>query len=276
LKFLVEFLGSEFGLLNPVFFVGMVWAAVAFWRRGVQDPRQVYFLSMGAPLFLAYLLWTLHSRVLPNWIAPSILPLFCLTVVYWDTRWRLGREQVKRWLYAGLGLGLPLVILGHDNTPVAKLLGRPLPVKLDVLHRARGWDDVARVVGQARQSLLTEGKPVFIIAADYSLAGEISFYLPEAKAAVSGTPLVYCLTSATPQNQFYFWPGYAGRRGENAIFVRELDRDRPDSLPPPDQLEAEFESVKDVGVARVLYHNRDLLWPLQLIECRGLRRKAKG
>ena len=34
LKYLGDFLGSEFGLLNPVYFVATVWAAIAFWRRG--------------------------------------------------------------------------------------------------------------------------------------------------------------------------------------------------------------------------------------------------
>ena len=53
-----EFIGAELGLLNPVFFVGFVWAAIAFWRRHRHDPRLVYFFSMGAPLFLACIVST--------------------------------------------------------------------------------------------------------------------------------------------------------------------------------------------------------------------------
>jgi 4-amino-4-deoxy-L-arabinose transferase-like glycosyltransferase len=271
LKFPGDFLASEAGLLNPIFFAAMVWAAMAFWRRGRHNPRLVYLFSMGAPLFLAYLLYTLHSRVMPNWIAPAVLPLYCLMVIYWDTQWRLGQARVKGWLLAGLGLGLPLVILGHNTDGVGKLIGRPLPVKLDVLHRVRQWQEVAAVVARARQKLLAEGKPVFIIAGHYGLAGEISFYLPEAKAGVPDHPLVYCLSSANPDNQFYFWPGYRRRQGENAIFVRELDRARPAPTPPPARLGQEFESVTDLGVHQVLYQNRYLLRPLQIFECRALR-----
>ena len=106
LRYLGEFLGAEAGLLNPIFFGATVWAAIAFWRRGRHDPRLVYFFSMGAPLFLAYLLHSFRSRVLPNWIAPSVLPLFCLMVIYWDTRWRLGAARIKPWLIAGLGAGI--------------------------------------------------------------------------------------------------------------------------------------------------------------------------
>jgi hypothetical protein len=208
---------------------------------------------------------------MPNWIAPAVLPLFCLMVIYRDTQWRMGRAQIKGWLAAGLGLGLPLVILAHNTDGLAKLIGRPLPVKLDVLHRVRQWRQVAVVVGQARQQLLAEGKSVFIIAGHYGLAGELSFYLPEAKAGVPDDPLVYCLTSGPPDNQFYFWPGYSRRQGQNALYVRELDRDQPLPKPPPAQLEMEFQSVTNLGVHNVLYQGRYLLRPLQIFECRGLR-----
>lgn len=270
LKYLVEFLGAEAGLLNPVFFGATVWAAIAFWRRGRHDPRLVYFFSMGAPVFLVYLLHSLRARVLPNWIAPSVLPLFCFMVIYWDAKWRLGAARLKPWLVAGLGLGFAAVILGHDTDLVQKLTGRRLPVNQDPLHRVREWSGVARVAGEARQELLAEGKPVFIIADHYGLTGEISFYLPEARAAVTREPIVFYQASRVPQNQFFFWPGYEHRQGENAIFVSELDRDWQNVPPPPPHLVRAFESVTPLGVRNVLYHDR-VLRPLQLFACRGLR-----
>ena len=270
LRYLFEFIGAEAGLLNPIFFVATVWAAIAFWRRGRYDPRLVYFLSMGAPLFLAYLLYSFRSRILPNWIAPSVLPLFCLMVIYWDTRWRLGAARIKPWLIAGLALGFVTVMLGHDTNLIKKLTGQMLPVNLDPLHRVRGWREVARVAGEARQGLLAEGKPVFIIGDHYSLVGEISFYLPEAKAAVTTDPLVFFRTDPQAVNQFFFWPGYENRKGQNAIFVRGLDRSRPRPRPAPPEVEQQFESVTEVGVTNVLYDRR-VLWPIQIFACRGLR-----
>jgi hypothetical protein len=270
LKPLGEFLGSEVGLLNPIFFIGTVWATVAFWRRSRHDPRLVYFFSMGAPLFLVYLGHSLRSRVLPNWIAPSVLPLFCLMVIYWDTRWRLGAAKIKPWLVAGLALGFVAVALAHNTDLLQKLTGRRLPVNQDPLHRVREWSEVARVAGEARRDLLAEGKPVFIIASHYGLAGEISFYLPEANAAATQQPLVFCQTIGVPSNQFYFWPGYENRKGQNAVFVCELDRDRKFDPPIPPELEQEFESVTDLGVREVLYYGR-VIRPLQIFACRGLR-----
>jgi hypothetical protein len=71
-------------------------------------------------------------------------------------------------------------------------------------------------------------------------------------------------------NQFYFWPGYQDRKGQNAIFIRELERDRTLDPPVPQELLWQFESVTPLGVRNVLYHGR-VLRPLQIYACRGLR-----
>ena len=266
-----EFLGSEAGLLNPVFFIGMIWAAVAFWRRNRRNPLLVYLFSMGAPVFIAYFLQAIRNRVLPNWIAPSVLPLFCLMAVYWDTRWRLGVGQVKTWLKTGLILGFTVVILAHNTNLVQRFTGHYLPLSIDILRRAREWDTSAQAVGAARRALLEEGKPVFIIADNYGLAGEFTFYLPEARLSVKDEPMVYARSSDLPENQFFFWPGYASRKGENAVYVRELRYNHPVPEPPPSRLLAEFDSVSDMGVSNILYHGQYVMRPLQFYACRGLK-----
>ena len=232
LRFMGDFIGMEFGLLNPVFFVATVWAAVAMWRRARHNPRLVYCFSMGAPLFLVYFFYSLRSRLLPNWIAPSIVPLFCMMVIYWDMRWRLGSPHIKRWLITGLSLGFVAVIFAHNTDLTKKLTGHYLPVNVDPLHRVRAWDNVAQTVGQAREQLLAEGKPVFLLGNHYGIVSLITFYLPEAKALVRDTPMVYFRTSIVPVNQYYFWPSYSQRKGENALFVNELSRKGPDSQGP--------------------------------------------
>jgi len=264
----LEFLGVEFLLFNPVFFVAMVWACIVFWRRSRHDPRLVYFFCMGAPVFLAYFLYSFHSRILPNWIAPSVLPLFCLMVGYWDKQWRLGLRPLKRALVAGLGIGLPLIVIGHETEMIGKLTGHLLPVNQDPLHRARGWKDVARLATAARRELLAEGKPVLLIADHYRLASEILFYLPEAEKG--DIQFVFRRTTSVPKDQFYFWPGYSDHKGQNAIFIMELDRNESDIRLPPDQVCKEFESVENLGIREVLDHKR-LLWRLQFFACRGLR-----
>jgi membrane-associated phospholipid phosphatase len=289
---LASFLGVEAFLLNPIFFVATVWACIAFWRRGRHDPRLVYLFSMGAPLFLIYMLYTVHSAVKPNWIAPSVLPLLCVGVIYWETRWRLGLRTLKGWLIAGLAIGFGIVAFMHEPDLVQHIVGRPLPPKVDPLTRVRAYHEMAAMVEAARDKLLAEGKPVFIIGAHYGTTGHLSFYIPEARTNVAENPIVYYQTPTNANNQFYFWPGYKGNRtGENAIYVKEIGmpglkknwpwlwlkgvpmedliRQEREPKAAPDFLSQEFDSIKYLGVYPVYYRGR-VFHTIQLIECRNL------
>lgn len=289
LRFFFDFLGAETILLNPFFFLPMIWAAFAFWRKRRNDPRLVYLFSMGAPLFLVYLLLTAHSRVLPNWIAPSVIPLFCMSVIYWDDIVRRSRLLTVLQTIGIVG-GIALVVIIHDTDLIGKIGGRPLPPKPDPLTRVRAYSEVAKIVGQAREQLLAEGKPVFIVTDHYGRGGEISFYLPEAKARVQSDPMVYTVETGKPGDQFYFWPHYGDtRKGQNAIFVREIPgpplvegwfwkwlRGEMNLLahkaagePPPEILKRQFDSVTDLGLHRALYRGR-VFHTIQIFECRNL------
>ncbi|MBE7504049.1 MAG: glycosyltransferase family 39 protein [Verrucomicrobiales bacterium] len=268
LRFVWDFLGAMLGLLNPVFFLGLGWAGFHVWRRRRLHPLGLYLLLMGAPVFLGYAAFTLYGRVLPNWIAVSVVPLFAVLILYGEARWRTNE---RRWLkpawVAGLTLGLTAVTLLHESNWIAKLTGQPLPARLDPLRRVRDWDQVARVVGEERRKLAEEGRPVFVIGDHSGVTGLVSFYLPEAKQAVqAGAPFVFVRSADHPENQFFFWPGYAERRGQNAIYV--IDTDRP--VPAPERLVREFESVTDLGVRDITSRGR-VMKRLQLFACRGLR-----
>ena len=221
-----------------------------------------------------------------------MVPLFCLMVAYWDSRWRAGVRAVKPWLTGALVFGFFAAIILHESNLIGKLVGRPLPGEKDTLRRVRAWKETAAVVDAARQKLEREGKPAFIIADHYGMAGLFSFYVPEARAALQTKPIVYYQTSLVPDNQFYFWPGYRGHHtGENAIFVIEhgpvdlradwwwrwlsgkelvYDAEQPMPSAAPELLTKEFESVTDLGVQDVKFRGR-VFRRVQLFECRGLR-----
>jgi membrane-associated phospholipid phosphatase len=266
LRFFWEFLGAELGVLNPVYFGAVLVAMVIFWRRYRQDKLLVYLFSMGAPLFLFYWAYSIHSRVLPNWIVPAVIPLFCLMIICYERRRASGDKSVVRWLGAGLAFGAVAVIILHDTDLIGKIAGRKLPGRMDPLHRVRAWKDTARRAGEARQRLLAEGKPVFIICDHYGLVGQITFYLPEAKTNLLVNPVVYYQSSEVPDNQYYFWPGYQERKGENAIYIWWSDY----PAPPPERLRREFSSVEDLGVQEIPDPQRPFR-RLQFFACRGLR-----
>jgi 4-amino-4-deoxy-L-arabinose transferase-like glycosyltransferase/membrane-associated phospholipid phosphatase len=289
LRYFWDFSYSELALLNPIFFIGALWAMIGFWKFRRERPLWLFFFCMGAPVFLGYWLYSFHSRVLPNWIAPAILPLFCLMVAYWDERRRVARP----FLAIGLALGFFAVAIVYQSNLAGKITGQLLPGEKDPSRRVRAWKQAAAFVETEREKLRREGRPAFIICSHYGITGLYSFYLSEAKAAIESEPLVYSMDSDKPENQFYFWPEYdylKHRKGQNAIFVSEVDpypleRDWfwkwlmhepveygkiPPPQPAPSQLLQQFESVTDLGEREIkigdrVFH-REHLWA-----CHNLR-----
>lgn len=287
LKYFFEFPGAQAGFLNPVFFVAMLWASFAFWKRRAEKPLWLFLACMGAPLFYGYWLYSFHSRVQANWPVAAVPPLFCLAALYWQGR----PVAAKRLLISGLLIGLPVVALLH-NTSLTKFLFAPLPGDVDISHRAEGWRETAQAVEIERRNFNTNG---FIIADDYGAAGLYSFYSPSARKAVgSPTPLVYCFRGDQPGNQFYFWDEYDYRKhrhGENAIYVDHLDAYKPESgwlwkwfrhepityrdIPllgrVPPQLAKQFETVTNLGVREIKIGDGRVFHRVQIFGCYNLK-----
>jgi hypothetical protein len=266
-RFFLEFLGAESFVLNPVFFVGLTWAAIVIWLKRPRNLLLIYLCCMGAPLFLFYLGYTVRARVQPNWIAPSVLPLLAVMLIYWNTRWELGSRAVRRFLITGIAVGWICVVPLHDTRLIEKVTGKALSWKLDPLTRVLGWKETARAVSQARAELMTDGKPVFIIGGHYGIASLLTFYTQEAKECVRTKPFVYCEATDTPANQFYFWPGYETRQHQNAIYVAPADGSRTE---PPPSVQRQFASITDLGEREVQYKGR-FMHRVHLFACRDLR-----
>ena len=270
LRYFWDFISQEFGLLNPVFFIGAIWAMIGFWRFRRERPLWLYFFCMGAPVFAGHFLYSFHSRILPNWVAPSVLPMFCLMMVYWNQKFRSGWRLVKPVFAAGVVMGIFAIAMMYQSNLIARIAGQPLPGEIDPSRRVRAWDVEAKLVETAREKLAAEGRPAFIIAGHYGITGLYSFYIPQAHDALKSVPLVYSADSDTPVNQFYFWPEYnylGQRNGQNAIFVAEADLYKledgwvwkwlahqpvnhagtPTPVTLPSRIAQEFESVTDLG-----------------------------
>jgi 4-amino-4-deoxy-L-arabinose transferase-like glycosyltransferase/membrane-associated phospholipid phosphatase len=269
LRYFWDYILQECGLLNPIFFVGAIWAMIGFWKFRRERPLWLYLFCMGAPVFLGHLLYSFHSRILPNWIAPSILPMFCLMVVYWDEKIRRGARFVKPVFAAGVLLGLLAIAVMYQSNLIGKLAGELLPGEKDPSRRVRGWSVEAKLVEAERDKLAAEGKQAFIIAGHYGITGLYSFYNLQARAALKSKPLVYAADADSPENQFYFWPEYdytGQRKGQNAIYVSEatlyklddgwlgkwlahepLNHTAPPPVSLPSRIASAFESVTDLG-----------------------------
>lgn len=306
LRFFLEFLAAQWGVLNPVFFAAAVGAIVWFLRgrpgRGGQagnPPRldrpalMIYLFCMGPTVFLGHLLYSFYARVQANWAAPAVVPMFCLMALYWERRWRAGARWDRAWLATGFAIGFAVLAWMHEPKILEKLVSRPLPPDLDPLRRVRAWSETAQVVEAERKRLGAEGKPAFVIAHHYGLTGLLAFYTPAAQAAAGTNPEVYYVTSREPRNQLYFWPHYRyreHRKGQHAIYVVEVlprsavgawvrstltGSPQPEPAAPqdppklPPELTAEFASVTDLGLHPVQLRGRVYRW-LHLYACRDL------
>ncbi|HVU28200.1 MAG TPA: glycosyltransferase family 39 protein [Verrucomicrobiae bacterium] len=294
LRFLWDYLFSEFALLNPVFFIGAIWAMFAFWKQRREHPLWLYFFCMSAPILLGHLIYSLHSRILPNWIAPAILPAFILMGLYWNARLQNGSRLVKPFLAIGLLIGFFAVAILYDHNLVGKIAGQPLPGERDPSHRVREWKQAVSLVEAEREKLQAQShQSTFILCDHYGITGLFSFYLPAAKAALHTQPLVYSALSDQPVNQFYFWPEYdyrATRKGENAIYAEELNpyslergwfwkwlahepiryQEIPAPESTPETIADQFQTVTDLGIKEIKSGNR-VLHRIHLWACYNLK-----
>jgi len=293
LRYVWDFLFTQAGLLNPIFFVGMLWATFAFWRQRREQPLWLYLFCMGAPLYFGYWLYALHSRVLPNWPVAAVLPLFCLMAGYWAERRRAGCKWFKPFVAVGLVLGIFAVTIMYQSNLIGKIFGEPLPGEVDPLRRVRAWKPAAALVESEREKLQARGKPAFVISDHYGMTALFSFYLPNARAALKSEPLIYCVDMGVPKNQLYFWPEYdyrAHRKGQNALYVYETDNPSlehgwiwkwllhqpvaygsfPPPVPTPPQALEQFESVTDLGEFQIKLGDR-VFRRLHLWACYGLK-----
>jgi len=292
-NFFRDFWLEEAPLLNPVFFIAALWAMFAFWRFRRERPLMLYLFCMSAPVFFGHAIYSLRSRILPNWIATAVPVMFMLMTVYWTDRLRAGSRVVKPALAAGLALGFCAVALLFDSRLVGKIAGAELPGAVDPSRRVSAWKPAAALVEAEREKLEEQGKPAFIIAGHYGITSLLTFYSPPARKALAlKWPLVYCVDSDAPENQFFFWPEYnyrAAREGENAIYVMDIGPDRlprgwswkwlrkqpiaagPASTPAtPQRLLAEFETVTDLGDREIRLDGR-VFHRLHLWACYGLK-----
>jgi 4-amino-4-deoxy-L-arabinose transferase-like glycosyltransferase/membrane-associated phospholipid phosphatase len=297
LEYLSGFLVKETVLLNP-FFALIFILAVLGWRRRERSELETYIFWMGFPVFFFYLLFTLHSAVLPNWIAPAVVPFFCFAGLRWDALHAAWPRLSGALLGAGTAAGLLAAVTLHDTGLLQKAFQRALPSRVDPLKRVEGWREFGRALASKRAGLADPGGGVFLIGDHYGITGLMSFYVPEAKSSVAAEPLAYYLDTGRPDNQFYFWPSYLDQRpGQNAIFVQSLENpglvagwfwkwiregdqpglERPlDNQAPalPAALLRQFRRVEDLGPLTVFYERRALHY-FRLYYCVDARRPGK-
>lgn len=234
-----QFVGEIFGVVSPLFGVGMVVATVGLLWKKHGDLRVRFLLSQSVPLVGLFLFFSLNKAGKSNWIAPALITGIILSVVFW--RDVITRRPAWRWgIGAAFALAFIMSVVMHDTSLLR------LPPESDPLRRAQGWKDFAAHVQRAR----LEHKASVLIGNHYDQASVMAFYLPD-------QPVTYLPPEEYGKSQFSLWPGYAVRDDTRALYVARVNPKRLD-FPLPRELQDQFGKIQMVDDFMSLHKGRPM------------------
>ena len=211
---LLEFLGSQFGVIGPLFFAALI--AILARPRALSEPRARLLAAFALPTLVLVLALSLLSRAEPNWAAPAYVSAIVL-VVAWalDHGWH-------RWVAAGITLNLAAAIALFGTADALAAIGVAVPARYDPLHRLRGW----RELGQSVGAILAAHPGLTLLADDRELLAALIYYVrPHPIGAVEWNPI------PGVTDQWRLVNNIGAHRGEDflAVTVHGLaDEMRPD------------------------------------------------
>ena len=175
---LLGFLGSQFGVVGPLFFAALI--AIVARPRIIAEPRARLLAAFTLPALAMMLTLSLLSRAEPNWAAPAYVSGIVLVVASTLSR---GWRRFVRWSIA-VNLAATVVLFGSADALAAA--GIVLPAKYDPLHRLRGW----RELGDRVAALLAANPGLTLMADDRELLAALIYYVrPHPFGAVEWNPI---------------------------------------------------------------------------------------
>jgi 4-amino-4-deoxy-L-arabinose transferase-like glycosyltransferase len=174
----LEFFGSQFGVIGPLFFLALI--ALVLRPRVLAERRGLLLAVFSLPTLAMMLGLSLLSRAQPNWAAPAYVSAIVLVVA-----WALDRGW-RRWVAVSIALNLAAATLLFGMADALAAIGVAVPAKYDPLHRLRGW----RELGQEVAPLLAAHPGLTLLADDRELLASLIYYVrPHPFAAVEWNPI---------------------------------------------------------------------------------------
>ena len=210
-----EFLGSQFGLITPLVWLGVLGAWWRYRQPRRASPSQWLLWCLGAAPFLFFAVLSLRTRIEGNWPAQAYLAGLLLLATDLDPASKFARRA--------LALAAFMALLVHVQA-IAPFL--PIPqsrFKMDTAARLDGWRQLADAV-ETQRSQLSPGS--FVACRTYQNAAELAFYLP-------GQPRSLIIQNGEINHQYRFWNPSTGSGldGRDAVIVTgqdwEVDEMRP-------------------------------------------------
>lgn len=262
---LMDFVGSQAGVLTPLLFFGFVsslcWAVQ---RRKLADRRLSFLFWMSVPVLLFFLAMTSKSKVQANWAVCG-----WLTAPALYSFWALGESarasfRVK-FFYAAIATCLLLSFL-LCVPELRAVIGIRIPASWDSqVNKMYGGEELARAVEAQADQMLAAGQTRPVIgAATYDIASRLAFY-------VNGKPRTKCFYLGTRENSYVLWNDEAGLKpGGAAVLVDDFEFGDPRRP----KFEGIFERVEPVAPGIDVYRRPVYEQPLHtyyLYRCYGYR-----
>ncbi|MFN3739526.1 MAG: glycosyltransferase family 39 protein [Thermodesulfovibrionales bacterium] len=204
-KYFFEFIGSQIGVITPLFFFSMMVAIVsAFLKDGISG-RERFLFSFSLPVIVFFLLKGLQAKVQANWSLMAYHTLFIFTSWWFVSRWSELKRAIKILFVSSIVFLLFIFPLLHFPS----VLG--LPPQLDPSARLRGWKELGKRVSEISEEMRESG-PFFVVSDKYQVSSLLAFY-------TKGNPVTYCVNLGRRMNQYDLWPGFDEFVHYNAIFV---------------------------------------------------------
>ncbi|HSB51832.1 MAG TPA: glycosyltransferase family 39 protein, partial [Dissulfurispiraceae bacterium] len=195
LKYFLEFLGSQAGVVTPILFI-MVWYGLYKYRKGENSLSHGFLVWFSLPIVLFFLLKSLQGKVQANWAMmgyiTGMIPLAHMAA-FSNSRASSAPRRERTITRAGIVLALLITVFAY-SVPALGIL----PPSLDPSARLRGWKELGREISRIAASLATEGD-VLLFSDSYQVASELAFY-------VRGHPVTYCINLGRRMNQYDLWP----------------------------------------------------------------------
>jgi len=173
-----EFFGSQFAVVGPLLFAGLL--AVVARGRWLGEPRARLLAIFALPTLAMMLSLSLLSRAQPNWAAPAYVSASVLVVA-----WALAHGW-RRWVGASVAINLAIAVVAFGATDALAATGIRVPAKYDPLHRLRGW----RELGTQVSPLLASHPGLTLLADDRELLAALIYYVrPHPFTAVEWNPI---------------------------------------------------------------------------------------
>ena len=192
LNFLVEFIGSQIGLLTPLVFSLIVIGWIKILRKRFAEGQWIfwYLFWTSFPIVAAFTIKNLHSRVYANWACFGYLTALVIISAIWSKnnsqpKTEEGRGDSSRlpgiWYWTvGTAYALTFIALLQVVVPVI-----PIPEKFDrIADETQGWRTLGEKVGKIHRSM-PDLPSAFIFGLNYQTASILAFYVPGQPDTVS-------------------------------------------------------------------------------------------